>query len=182
MSKPKAFSFLKGYSFSFEDDGRIIEAWFSSLSGLQKVFVDGTLVSTQRSVATETAHNFMIGDDRYTTTTKMVSLSKGPFLCTLSKNGNDIKRQKLVYPPLKNDLSSPAYRLKSLIHFVVIFLASAFLLYIAVAWWQLTPASIYMLFGFLFVIAVSGVAYYMQKFAAETEIVDEEIGELSYDD
>ncbi|WP_299467715.1 hypothetical protein, partial [uncultured Gimesia sp.] len=109
MSKPKAFSFLKGYSFSFEDDGRTIEAWFSSLSGLQKVFVDGTLLSSQRSVSTESSHSFMIGDDRYTTTTKIVSLSKGPLVCTLSKNGKDLKRQKLIYHPHQNDLSSTAY-------------------------------------------------------------------------
>jgi len=175
MSKPKAFSFLKGYSFSFEDDGRTIEAWFSSLSGLQKVFVDGTLLSSQRSVSTESSHSFMIGDDRYTTTTKIVSLSKGPLVCTLSKNGKDLKRQKLIYPPHQNDLSSTAYWFKLLIYLVITLMVLAFILVFAVAYWRLSFESFKILLLFLAVMAFSVVAYYLRKFAVETEIVDEEI-------
>ena len=105
MSKEKTFSLTKGYSFSFEDEGKEIQAWFSALSGLEKVYVDGELVSSQRNLSTDSSNVFSIGQNEYSTNLKVASLLKGPFICTLSKNGNKYKRQKLIFPKLQSKSS-----------------------------------------------------------------------------
>ena len=98
MATSDTFSFTKGYSFSFEENGKEIVAWFSALSGLEKVFVDGELIVSQRNLSARSATAFRIGHDEYATNMQAVSLVKGPFICTLNKNGRPHKRQKLVFP------------------------------------------------------------------------------------
>lgn len=98
MDKAKPFSFLKGYSFSFEDDGNQIDAWFSAYSGLEKVFVNGQLVSKQRNLSTDSTSTFKLGNHEYSINLNAKSLLKGPFICTLTKDGENYKRQKLVFP------------------------------------------------------------------------------------
>lgn len=177
MSKPKAFSFLKGYSFTFDDEGRNIEAWFSSLSGSEKVFVDGTLVSSTRNITTRSSNNFQIGEDSYNTSLKMVSIFKGPVVCTLSKNGEEIKRQKLVYPPHKYDLKKPAYWFELLIYLAAFSLISVGVFVFALNYWQLSvKSSLNLLFFVVMISSLSYLAYFFWKWAAEIEIVDEEIG------
>ncbi|WP_085906336.1 hypothetical protein [Kiloniella majae] len=96
MSKNKAFSFLRGYSFTFEDEGKEIRAWFSALSGLEQVYVDNKLVSSQRSFSRNSTNEFNIGSNCYSINMKAESLLKGPFVCTLSKNRMTHAKQKIV--------------------------------------------------------------------------------------
>ena len=98
MNNEKVFSFTKGYTFSFEDEGKKIDAWFSALSGLEKVFVDGKLVSSKRNLSFNSSSVFKIGDQEYSINMRAVSLIKGPFVCALHRNGKEFKRQKLVFP------------------------------------------------------------------------------------
>ncbi|WP_111641201.1 hypothetical protein [Marinimicrobium alkaliphilum] len=149
MSKEKAFSFIKGYSFSFEDEGRKIEAWFSTFSGLEKVYVDGELVSSQRNFAKESSNTFVIGADEYATRLKMVSLLKGPFECTLSKNGNALRRQKMVFPKR----TSGAERFPFFVQ-LAFFIALGGVFGFAKAYWQLPEVSMYVFLGILFVLIV----------------------------
>ncbi|MFV0478755.1 MAG: hypothetical protein ACK5ME_13110 [Parahaliea sp.] len=104
MSEKKTFSFSKGYSFLFEEEGNTIEAWFSAFSGLEKVYVNGNLVCRQRSYSTDSSNSFCVGPSKYTTNLNTTSLLKGPFVCTLIKNGKPYKQQKLIFP--KKGLSS----------------------------------------------------------------------------
>ncbi len=94
----RPFSLINGYSFVFEHQGHSIEAWFSALTGFEKVYVDGALVSSQRSLRTDTKNSFTIDDNNFSTSLTAVSLMKGPFVCTLNKNGVPILRQRLVFP------------------------------------------------------------------------------------
>lgn len=98
MSTEKIFSIVKGYTFSFEEEGNVIDAWFSTFSGLEKVYVNGELVSSQRTLSTNSTNSFNIGENEYSTNLKAVSLLKGPVVCTLSKNGREYKRQKMIFP------------------------------------------------------------------------------------
>ena len=58
-------SYLGGYWFIFSDEARQIAAWGSSLTGLERIYVDGVQVSERRKLATESAHGFSVGERRY---------------------------------------------------------------------------------------------------------------------
>ncbi|QDU11865.1 hypothetical protein [Gimesia aquarii] len=174
MSKKKPFSFFKGYSYSFEDDGRNIEVWCSAFSGLEKVFVDGTLVSSKRNISTQSSNKFHIGEDSYSTTLKVVSLFKGPFLCTLSKNGKDIKRQKLVFHSLKDNSGTIPHWLRFL--FYLLFYVTLFLAFAVAKVYLHLPQESYIDFLFsLVVVASIFLSYRIVKDGSKFEIVDEEI-------
>jgi len=99
MRQKKEFSWTQGFTFRFNDEGRDIEAWYSSISGQEKIFIDGALASRQRSFSTKSEQNFSIGDNHYSTQLKSTNLFKGPFVCTLRKNNQVYARKKLVFPP-----------------------------------------------------------------------------------
>jgi hypothetical protein len=90
-------SVFHGYSFVFNQDGKQIEAWFSALSGLEKITVDGVLVSKRRNLSINSKNEFAIGSDKYATSLQAVNVLTGPFVCTLTKNNKAVKRQKLLY-------------------------------------------------------------------------------------
>ena len=91
------FVFFRGYSFRFEDDSNVIEAWFSSISGLEKVKVNTQLVAEQRNLSTNSSTSFEVQGTLYNTNIEVKSLFKGPFVCSLFKNGELFKQQRLVF-------------------------------------------------------------------------------------
>ena len=93
----RKISMFHGYTFVFNHDGKKIEAWFSALSGLEKITVDGVLVSKRRSLSVNSKNEFVIGSDKYATNLWAVNVLTGPFICTLTKNSKAVKRQKLLY-------------------------------------------------------------------------------------
>mgnify|MGYP006075183233 CR=1 FL=1 len=98
-----AISVVKGCSFVFAVEGQEIVAWFSSISGLEKIFVDGALVSLQRNFSKDSNNYFTLGENEYSINLHVVSLFSGPFVCSLKKNSLDYRRQKLVFPqPLRS--------------------------------------------------------------------------------
>jgi len=119
MTTNSTFSFVKGYSFSFEDEGRLIEAWFSAFSGLEKVFVNGELVSSQRNYSKNSTNLFEIGENEYSTSLEVVSLLKGPFICTLRKNGEAYKRKKLIFPRAVANSSKNPFILRFLFYILL---------------------------------------------------------------
>ncbi|TAJ24717.1 MAG: hypothetical protein EPO67_22650 [Reyranella sp.] len=58
-------SFLGGYWFIFSDHGRQIAGWGSSLTGRERIYVGGALVSEQRKIRRQTAHDFSVDEHRY---------------------------------------------------------------------------------------------------------------------
>lgn len=147
MSNKKAFSFFKGYSFLFQEDENKIEAWFSAFSGLEKVYVNSVLTSSQRNLSTNSTNKFKIGDNEYTSNLNAISLLKGPVICTLSKNGKPYKRQKLLFPMAnqKNNKFSFLVRFMFFISIGVIF-------GVAKSYWQLPKETTYVFLAVLFVI------------------------------
>jgi hypothetical protein len=141
MGKEKIFSIRKGYTFSFEDEGNVIDAWFSTLSGLEKVYVNGELVSSQRNISTNSTNHFKIGVNEYSINLKAVSLLSGPLVCTLSKNGREYKRQKLVFPKLESSA-------KVLFFILILGVIS---LEFASSHWQLPKYYILVFFVFVFI-------------------------------
>jgi len=92
------FSLIRGYSFTFEYKGHRIKAWFSALTGAEKVFVDGELVSSQRNFKRDTKNTFILDEEEYSTSLSVTSIIKGPFTCELLKKGIPVKRQHLIFP------------------------------------------------------------------------------------
>lgn len=101
MEKKNKIEILKGFTFQFAEEEHNIEVWGSSVSGKEKVFVNGKLVSECRSLKTDSNHNFTIGDNKYSVNFNTVNIYKGPLVCTLLKNGKVYKRQKLLYNKVK---------------------------------------------------------------------------------
>ena len=97
MVKNDTFSCIRGYSFTFKDNENHIQAWFSAISGKEKVFVNDELVSTQRNFSRSSVNTFSIDDDVYSTEIDVRNIFKGPFICTLFKNNKPFKRKKLLF-------------------------------------------------------------------------------------
>ena len=109
MNENNPFSFTKGYSFLFEDEGIKIKAWFSSFSGLEKIYVNKELILTQRKYSKDSISKFNISNNNYSVSLKVESFVKGPFICTLNKNGIAIKRQSLQFPRKRDNKKKVAY-------------------------------------------------------------------------
>lgn len=166
MSDKKIFSLTKGYSFLFEDEGNKIEAWFSALSGLEKVYVNGKLASSQRNLSTNSSNVFNIGSNEYSTNLKACSIFKGPFVCTLSKNGKEFKRQKLFFPQVETK------KLPFLVKFSF-FIILGGLFGFARTYWQLPEESIFI---FIAVVFFAIFFYYIITYKGTgPKIEDEEI-------
>ena len=93
----RKISIFHGYSFVFNQDGKHIEAWFSALSGAEKIYVDGVLISKRRNLSVNSKNAFVIGTDNYATSLQAVNVLTAPFVCTLTKNNKAVKRQKLLF-------------------------------------------------------------------------------------
>lgn len=166
MSNKKAFGFIKGYSFLFEDEGNKIEAWFSAFSGLEKVYIYGNLISSQRNLSTNSSNSFNIGSNKYSTNLKAENIFKGPFVCTLSKNGAEYKRQKLVFPQ-----SKPG-KFPFLVRFIFFILLGGIFGF-ASGYWQLPKVITYIFLSVIFLV-VYFYAYRRNK-DLKPKIEDEEI-------
>ncbi len=97
MNTDRQFSFLRGCTFRFEDGPLIIESWFSLFTGLEKVSVNGELIFQQRNLSADSSVTFDINGNCYHSTLSIISFLKGPFVCSLYKNGKLYKQQKLVF-------------------------------------------------------------------------------------
>lgn len=166
MSKEKVFSFTKGYKFSFEEEGVLIEAWFSALSGLEKVYVNGELVSSQRNLSTDSTNSFSIGSNEYSTNLNTASLFKGPFVCTLSKNGKEYMRQKLVFPKAERSSNGMPFVVK-----LSFFIMLGALFGFARSYWQLPKESIYVFLVLLFTIVFT---YYLRSHKGIEPVIEYE--------
>ena len=166
MSKEKTFSLRKGFSFSFEDEGNTIDAWFSAFSGLEKVYVNEELISSQRNLSTDSTNSFNIGVNEYSTNLNAVSLLKGPFVCTLSKNGDAYKRQRLLFPK-----ATPSSKGMSFLISFMLFIVLGVLFGLARSYWQLPSESIYI---FIAVLSVIAFPFYSRKYKGTGLVIENE--------
>lgn len=97
MSRENPFKFLRGYSFTFTEADVEIKVWFSILTGAERVYANGHLVSSTRSLSKNSIIEFEFLESSYTINIGAENISKGPVICTLSKNGNLCKRQKMKF-------------------------------------------------------------------------------------
>ena len=168
MTINKSFNFIKGYSFSFEDEGSHIEAWFSSFSGLEKVLVNGKLVSSQRNFSKHSSNLFKVGENEYSTSLQVESLLRGPFVCTLSKNGKAYKKKKLTFSrTVSGDKKAPV--ILRFLFYVLLGVAFGY----SKSYFNLPDASTYVFLAILFFIVFA--YHYKSDKRAKPLIEDEEI-------
>jgi hypothetical protein len=168
MKNEKAFSVFKGFSFVFTEGEDQIVAWFSAFSGKEKVFVNGTLVSEQRNYSTNSTNTFSVGNNSYSTNLLIKSLFKGPFICTLFKNGREHKRQKLIFPTHANNKKS------FFLHFLI-FLFVGILFGFAHNYFKWPDYSIYLLFLAVFALSFASTHHDKNSKAKAPVIVEDDI-------
>lgn len=100
MNDADSFSLRKGFSFTFKDGDNVIESWFSSISGKEEVRLNGQVVARQRTLSYHSSNQFDVEGVHYKSELEVKHLFKGPFVCTLFKNGEPYKRKKLIFPAL----------------------------------------------------------------------------------
>lgn len=90
----ESVSYRRGFSFDFEDDGHNISVRCSSMTGKERVFLDGKLMAEKRSFRRKSSMGFMQGDNRYEVEFNVVNLLNGETHCTLIKNDVHVKTIK----------------------------------------------------------------------------------------
>ena len=90
------------YSFSFEDEGVWIQAWFGAISTRARIYVDGKLVYSRWIYQPNSPHAFQFGGNEYAIVTATNLIKDRPWTCTLCKNGSELKRQRLIIPGFRS--------------------------------------------------------------------------------
>lgn len=80
-------SLSNGYWFYFNDEGILITAFGSALSGCEKVFVGDELVSRKRNWRFSTCHKFAHNGADYEVEFRVTNWRTGELVCSLKKNG-----------------------------------------------------------------------------------------------
>ncbi len=97
------FSYLSGYYFTFDYKGEEIIAWYSCLTGLERVYVNGEAISQSRSFQIKRETNFQLDGINYAVLMAPVGAFEGPYKCELFVNGQLKQRKHLL---LSSDKSS----------------------------------------------------------------------------
>jgi cbb3-type cytochrome oxidase subunit 3 len=79
-------SFLGGFWFVFSDEGRHIAAWCSAFTGLERVHLDGVLVSEKRALRGGSSHEFDVAGHHYRVSFE-ARLRNFAVYCRLEKDG-----------------------------------------------------------------------------------------------
>jgi len=94
------FSLRKGIDLNYQDEGNHIKVWASAISGMEKVYANGKEVSCKRGLSGKSNHIFVINNINYKISFDVDSLTKGPYHCTLYKNGKAIRRKTITFDKL----------------------------------------------------------------------------------
>ncbi len=122
MSLDKSVNLKKGVSFEFEDSGNKITFRSSPFSGLEEVLVNGELVTSKKSYSKISTLEFPIGDDTYAIVIELVSMIKGPIICTLMKNGAVQKKKQIVFKLPDTKFSKKLYAFCALLGAFFVFI------------------------------------------------------------
>lgn len=88
---------LKGIWFVFPVEGCTIRAWGSAGSGLERVYLDDTIVSERRSAGRVSIHTFEFAGQTYDIEFRVRSMLRAHLECMLRKNGTVIKAYAAKY-------------------------------------------------------------------------------------
>lgn len=86
----------KGYIFSFRDGDNEIEAQGSAITGKEKVYFNGDIVSEKWNWSFTSRHQFMVGENSYRVTFGITSYLRGGVECSLHKNGRKLGHEEQI--------------------------------------------------------------------------------------
>jgi len=87
-------NYSDGFTFDFNDDGRLINVFGSAWTGKETVSFNGKIVAEKRSYTRKSILDFTVEGDRYEVEFNMVDMLRGELHCTLIKNGVHFKTLK----------------------------------------------------------------------------------------
>jgi len=92
-------SYLGGIWFVFSDEGHRIAAWGSAFTGLERIHVDGALVSEKRALQRKSAHEFDVAGRCYHVSFETRHGRDAAVCCRLDKDGAPVGvlRARYVY-------------------------------------------------------------------------------------
>jgi uncharacterized membrane protein len=93
-------SLSKGFWFIFRDGEREIAAHGSAISGQERIFVNGELISEKRSLSKTSEHQFTVGNNTYIVMFLVPQILQGKMECSLIKDGRCIQAFR-TYPQHK---------------------------------------------------------------------------------
>jgi hypothetical protein len=80
-------SYLGGTWFVFSEESHRIAAWGSALTGLERIHVDGALVSEKRALQRDSAHEFDVAGHHYRVSFKARLWQNATVCCRLDRDG-----------------------------------------------------------------------------------------------
>ena len=90
-------STTKGVWLVFPAGTSTIKVWCSSWTGMERVYVDGALVSEHRSLRRSSTHTFAVADEEYTVAFQTISHLPLHHECSLLKDGQATKTYLVTY-------------------------------------------------------------------------------------
>ena len=132
IANKNMLSVTKGFWFVFEDGINAIVAGGSGISGNEYIYVNGNLVSEQKSYSKISKHSFEVDNNSYEVDFFVPEILKGKIECTLSKNNKAIKKYKTLY---KYEFSF----YKIFIYFLIVFGYAFSIIYYHLSAWSLIP-------------------------------------------
>jgi hypothetical protein len=83
-------SLAKGIWFVFQTPNAVIRAWGSGSSGLERIYVDETVVSERRSISQDSRHSITVGDEPFNVRFRTISALKGELECSLCREDGQV--------------------------------------------------------------------------------------------
>lgn len=97
MEQESSFSWIHGVSFCFSVGRHNVEAWYSSISGSERLSVDSKVVYSQRSFLTNSSNTFHLDGVEYAVRLRVGSSFKGLYVFEVLKEGDVCQRQKVSF-------------------------------------------------------------------------------------
>jgi hypothetical protein len=83
-------SLAQGAWFVFQTPNAVIRAWGSSASGLERIYVDETVVSERRNISLDSRHSIMVWDEPFHVRFRTISALKGELECSLCREDGQV--------------------------------------------------------------------------------------------
>ena len=97
INKPLTFSVLNGITARFNIDGQELVVWGSSWTGMEKIWLNGELVSEKRSLRFKTVHTFSVDDSEYEVELDITHSYKSEVSASVVKDGAHLKTVTFNY-------------------------------------------------------------------------------------
>ncbi len=97
ITKPLSVSFIHGITARFDIDGQELVVWGSSWTGMERVWLDGELLSEKRSLRFKTVHSLSVKGTEYEVEFDVSKAYKSDVSVSMVKDGAHFKTMTFNY-------------------------------------------------------------------------------------